>query len=103
MGPIHGAMVNWAGHMYGYVNFKNSKDHSKNTLPIDFLIGGELYQNNHHGRANSPNFAQRWFEFDYGYQVLRVLAFVRIIRFSDKSLKAVKPLPKLARLKPVTG
>ncbi|MBN8222724.1 MAG: acyl-CoA desaturase [Spirochaetes bacterium] len=103
MGPIHGAMVNWAGHMYGYVNFRNSKDHSKNTLPIDILIGGELYQNNHHGRANSPNFAKRWFEIDYGYQVLRLLAAMRVIRFTEKSLKAVRPLPKLRGLKPVTG
>lgn len=81
IGPIHGAMVNWGGHKYGYVNFRNSKDHSKNTLPIDFLIGGELYQNNHHGKANSPNFAHRWFELDYGYQVMKFLRLVGIIHF----------------------
>ena len=31
IGPIHGAIVNWAGHKYGYRNF-NSDDKSKNTL-----------------------------------------------------------------------
>jgi stearoyl-CoA desaturase (delta-9 desaturase) len=74
-------MVNWGGHKYGYVNFRNSKDHSRNTLPIDILIGGELYQNNHHGKANSPNFAHRWFELDYGYQAMRLLRLAGIIRF----------------------
>jgi len=32
MGPIHGAIVNWAGHKYGYQNFDNG-DRSRNTLP----------------------------------------------------------------------
>lgn len=91
IGPIHGAMVNWGGHMYGYVNFKNSKDYSRNALPIDFLIGGELYQNNHHGKANSPNFAHRWFELDYGYQVMRLLRLARIIHFENpKSASTVQ-------------
>ena len=34
MGPIHGAIVNWAGHMYGYRNF-DLRDDSRNTLPFD--------------------------------------------------------------------
>ncbi|RYE38277.1 MAG: acyl-CoA desaturase, partial [Sphingobacteriales bacterium] len=37
MGPIHGAIVNWCGHKYGYSNFDNH-DHSRNSLPIDFLF-----------------------------------------------------------------
>ena len=56
MGPIHGAIVNWCGHKYGYSNHDND-DHSKNSLPWDFLLMGELFQNNHHKRPNSPNFA----------------------------------------------
>jgi stearoyl-CoA desaturase (delta-9 desaturase) len=79
MGPIHGALVNWGGHMYGYTNYK-LKDESRNALPIDFLIGGELYQNNHHALGNRPNFAKRWFEIDTTYQVMRVLDLLRIIR-----------------------
>ncbi|HWZ91345.1 MAG TPA: fatty acid desaturase, partial [Polyangiaceae bacterium] len=47
MGPVHGAIVNWCGHKYGYQNFDNHDD-SKNTLVFDFLTGGELFQNNHH-------------------------------------------------------
>jgi stearoyl-CoA desaturase (Delta-9 desaturase) len=90
MGPIHGAMVNWGGHKYGYVNYHNSKDHSKNTLPVDFLIGGELYQNNHHGQANNPNFARRWFEIDFGYQTMRLLRLVHIIKFETPKARKIQ-------------
>src|SRR5262245_50680834 len=47
MGAMHGAIVNWGGHRYGYRNF-DLDDVSRNSLPIDFLTAGELYQNNHH-------------------------------------------------------
>lgn len=79
MGPIHGAIVNWCGHKYGYSNYNNA-DHSKNTLPLDFLMLGELFQNNHHKRPNDVNFAKRWFELDPSYPVIRFLHLLRIIR-----------------------
>jgi stearoyl-CoA desaturase (delta-9 desaturase) len=78
MGPLHGAIVNWCGHKYGYQNFDNG-DKSVNMLPIDFLTAGELFQNNHHKFAMSPNFAARRFELDPTYAVIRVLAALRII------------------------
>ena len=79
MGPLHGAIVNWCGHKYGYSNFDNH-DHSRNTLPIDFLMLGELFQNNHHKKPNDVNFAQRWWEFDPSYPVIKTLHWLRIIR-----------------------
>jgi stearoyl-CoA desaturase (delta-9 desaturase) len=78
MGPIHGAIVNWCGHKYGYRNFDNG-DASLNTLPFDFLTAGELFQNNHHKYAMSPNFAARKFELDPTYQVMRLFNAVGII------------------------
>ncbi|EPG76313.1 stearoyl-CoA 9-desaturase [Leptospira fainei serovar Hurstbridge str. BUT 6] len=80
MGPIQTAIVNWCGHKYGYKNHPKQPDHSKNTLPIDILILGELYQNNHHAHPNSPNFAYRWFEFDLTYQIIKLMHFFKIIR-----------------------
>ena len=79
MGPIHGAIVNWCGHKYGYSNFDND-DHSKNSLPWDFLMMGELFQNNHHKSPNSIKFSKKWFEFDPTYPVIYVLNLVRIIK-----------------------
>ncbi len=85
MGPVHGAIVNWSGHKYGYSNFDNN-DKSKNSLFIDFLLGGELFQNNHHKFAGRANFAMKWFEFDPTYPVIRILSFCRIIRLSKTAL-----------------
>jgi stearoyl-CoA desaturase (delta-9 desaturase) len=79
MGPVQGAIVNWCGHKYGYSNFDN-KDHSKNTLPLDFFLMGELFQNNHHKSPNRPNFAKRWFEFDPTFPVMALLNKLGIIK-----------------------
>ena len=81
MGPIHGAIVNWCGHQYGYRNF-DTPDFSRNTLPFDFLTLGELFQNNHHKAGMAPNFAVRWFEVDPAYLVIRTLAAMGIVRFT---------------------
>lgn len=79
MGPIHGAIVNWSGHKYGYSNFDNH-DKSKNSLVFDLLMLGELFQNNHHKRPNSANFGARWWEFDPTYPVIKLLHGLRIIQ-----------------------
>ena len=79
MGPIHGAIVNWCGHKYGYSNHDND-DHSKNSLPLDFLMMGELFQNNHHKSPNNVNFANKWFEFDPSYPIIKLMHLLRLIR-----------------------
>ncbi len=87
IGPIQGAIVNWCGHKYGYRNFDNG-DESRNTLVVDLLLFGELYQNNHHKNPNRANFAFRWFEFDPAYPIVRVLDLLRIIRLKPHALPA---------------
>lgn len=82
MGPIHGFIVNWYGHKRGYRNF-DLDDHSQNTLPIDLLAIGELYQNNHHHDAKRLNFAYRWFEVDLTYLMIRVFSFLGIVRLKS--------------------
>jgi stearoyl-CoA desaturase (delta-9 desaturase) len=79
MGPIHGAVVNWCGHKYGYSNYDNH-DHSKNSLPLDFLMLGELFQNNHHKKPNNVNFALKWYEFDPSYPIIKLMHHLHIIR-----------------------
>jgi stearoyl-CoA desaturase (delta-9 desaturase) len=79
IGPVQGAVVNWCGHKYGYSNFDN-QDQSKNTLPWDLLLLGELFQNNHHKSANSPNFAKKWFEIDPTYPVVMLFHKLGIIK-----------------------
>ncbi len=86
MGPVHGAVVNWAGHKYGYRNY-NEHDHSKNTLVFDFLMLGELFQNNHHHAGSKPNFAAKWWEFDPVYPVMRLFHKIGIITLSPVALR----------------
>lgn len=83
MGPIHGAIVNWCGHKYGYVNFALN-DHSRNTLNIDLLLLGELFQNNHHRHPSRPNFAVRWFEIDPTYPIILLLQSIGIVRLRNQ-------------------
>ncbi|MBW3468133.1 acyl-CoA desaturase [Arthrospiribacter ruber] len=79
MGPVHGAIVNWSGHKYGYANFDNN-DKSKNSLLLDVLMLGELFQNNHHKLPNRPNFAVKWYEFDPTYPIVKMLHATGIIK-----------------------
>jgi stearoyl-CoA desaturase (delta-9 desaturase) len=78
MGPIHGAIINWYAHKYGYVSFKVG-DTAKNLLPIDFLMMGESYHNNHHKFGGRANFGIKWHEFDPTYPVIYLLNLVGII------------------------
>lgn len=79
MGPIQGATVNWFGHKLGYRNF-SLPDQSKNTLPVDFLLMGELYQNNHHQYPLDLNFAKKWFEWDPTYPIIWLLEKLRLLK-----------------------
>lgn len=83
MGPIQGAIVNWGGHKYGYSNYDN-KDFSRNTLLFDFLMLGELFQNNHHTYPNRADFATKWYEVDPVYPIIKVLDKVGVIELRDR-------------------
>ncbi|MGA9407435.1 MAG: acyl-CoA desaturase [Bacteroidota bacterium] len=85
MGPIHGGIVNWSGHKYGYINFKDTGDKSRNSLPFDFLTLGELFQNNHHKFPARINFAVRIFEIDPTYPLIKVLGWLRVIRLNKST------------------
>jgi stearoyl-CoA desaturase (delta-9 desaturase) len=80
MGPVHGVIINWYAHRYGYVNFKVS-DTSKNLLPFDFLMMGEGYHNNHHKHGSRANFGGvRWHELDPTYPIIRLLDKTKVIK-----------------------
>ena len=79
MGAVHGAIVNWSGHKYGYQNFDNH-DKSRNSLFFDFLTGGELFQNNHHKLPSRVNFGVKKWELDPTYPLIWALSKIRVIR-----------------------
>ena len=79
MGAIQGAIVNWWAHVWGYSNFKVNNT-SKNIIPVDLIFWGEAYHNNHHKFPLRPNTSVRWFEFDPGFAVMKILHWLKIIR-----------------------
>jgi stearoyl-CoA desaturase (delta-9 desaturase) len=99
MGPIHGAIVNWCGHRYGYRNYA-SNDDSTNAFAIEFITWGELFQNNHHRFAMSPKFSARRFELDPTWYVIRALSSLGIIRLAANSTLPVWPDPEPVAVRP---
>ena len=79
MGPVHGVLINWFSHKYGYRNFKLDNT-STNYLPFDFLTIGEGYHNNHHKSSTKPDFGFRWFEIDLTYLAMRVMNLCKVIK-----------------------
>lgn len=91
MAPIHGAIINWFAHKYGYRNYEVG-DTSRNFLPFDFLMMGESYHNNHHKHGNRANFGGvRWHEIDPTYQIIKLLDALKIIKIKPmKEVELVK-------------
>ena len=88
MGPIHGVIINWYAHKYGYRNFKvNNTSH--NLFPVDIIMLGEGYHNNHHKFASSANFGYKWYEIDPIYLMLLLLNFLGIIQLKKEARKRV--------------
>ena len=67
-----GSFINTLSHMVGYRNFA-TKDNSQNFLPLGYLVWGEGWHNNHHHAPPSKKFGVKWWEFDAGYQVIRLV------------------------------
>ncbi|PSR08612.1 MAG: acyl-CoA desaturase [Candidatus Arcticimaribacter sp.] len=85
MAPIHGVIINWFAHIYGYANYK-LKDTSKNLLPFDFLMMGEAYHNNHHKHGSRANFGGvRWHEIDPTYIIMKALHKLGVIKLKSVS------------------
>jgi stearoyl-CoA desaturase (delta-9 desaturase) len=77
--PIFGNVINGVGHAIGYRNF-DTKDHSRNIIPLGLWIVGEELHNNHHADPRSAKFRARWFEFDIGWVYIRILSAMRLAK-----------------------
>ncbi len=77
--PIFGNVINGIGHAVGYRNFE-TKDHSRNIIPVGLWIVGEELHNNHHADPRSASFRARWYEFDIGWVYIKILSWVKLAR-----------------------
>jgi len=95
--PIQGWLVNAFGHAVGYRNFNCSDDSRNNTL-VAWTCFGEGYQNNHHRFPRSAKFSMKWFEFDIGYVVTKILAafgvveILNVAKLTDTSDEEIESL-----------
>lgn len=87
--PVQGWLVNALGHAMGYRNFQVNDDSRNNTL-VAWLCFGEGYQNNHHRFPKSAKFSVRWFEFDFGWHVARLLAAFGLVEIINAA-KTIDP------------
>ena len=73
--PIWAAgVINGIGHWWGYRN-GDTRDQSRNIVPIGIFIGGEELHNNHHQNPASVKLSAKWFEFDIGWMYICILRF----------------------------
>ena len=77
-------VVNGFGHWWGYRN-TDTKDFSRNIVPWDFWVGGELLHNNHHADPASPKLSRRWYEFDIGWMYICILKALGLAKLREKN------------------
>jgi stearoyl-CoA desaturase (delta-9 desaturase) len=86
MSPVHGAIINWFAHKYGYRNFKMNNT-SRNLFPFDFFMLGERFHNNHHKFASSINFGVKWYEIDPVYYIILLFNKLGIVKIRKQLVK----------------
>ena len=77
-------VVNGVGHWWGYRN-TDTKDFSRNIVPWDFWVGGELLHNNHHADPASPKLSLKWWEFDIGWMYICILKSLGLAKLREKN------------------
>ena len=72
-------VINGIGHYWGYRNYE-SADASRNILPLGLIIGGEELHSNHHAFPTSARFSSKWWEFDIGWLLIRLLVLLGLAK-----------------------
>jgi fatty-acid desaturase len=67
-----GSFINTITHLHGYKNFE-TKDNSRCNLFLGYFVFGEGWHNNHHADIANPNFKVKWWEFDLGFTLIKLL------------------------------
>ena len=79
-------LVNSATHMWGSKRFA-TRDDSRNNWWVALLTGGEGWHNNHHAHPVSASHGMAWYEVDFNYWGIKLLALLGLA----KKIKVMKP------------
>jgi fatty-acid desaturase len=67
-----GSLINTVNHMSGYQLYSD-RNHSTNNWFTGLFVSGEGWHNNHHHAPTNPKFGCKWWEFDLGYQIIKLI------------------------------
>lgn len=73
--------INGLFHYIGYRNI-DTKDASRNFIPLGIIFGGAELHNNHHANPASAKTSLRWWEFDAGWLVIRSMSVVGLVKIN---------------------
>jgi stearoyl-CoA desaturase (delta-9 desaturase) len=71
--------INSVMHTFGTRPFATRDDNSRNLGVMALLAWGEGWHNNHHAFPYSAAFGLRWFEFDPGFLLIRLLELLGLV------------------------
>jgi stearoyl-CoA desaturase (delta-9 desaturase) len=75
----HGTFsINSLAHLWGSRRYETTDD-SRNNLLLALLTGGEGWHNNHHHYMATVKQGFYWWEIDFSYYALRLLAWMRLV------------------------
>jgi len=66
-------LVNTLGHTWGYRNYPDTREDSRNNWLSGLVAWGEGWHNNHHGDPNNYSFQVKWWEFDMSKWIIKLI------------------------------
>ena len=79
-----GSSIVSIAHMYGRKEH-NIKSKASNVWLLGLLVWGEGWHNNHHFKANSPYFSEKFWQIDIGGMIIRLLVLFGIAKAVEGS------------------
>lgn len=73
--------INGLFHWIGYRNVE-TRDASRNFIPLGIIFGGAELHNNHHANPASAKTSLRWWEFDAGWLVIRTMSLAGLVKIN---------------------
>ena len=67
-------------HLYPKKLPHNGKCYTSNPWICGLLTGGEGYHGNHHNNPKSSKLGKKWYQIDFGYELIKLMKMFRIVK-----------------------